>query len=578
MASLGKLPFVNDPQNPLARFRDVLGQFAENGALPDLPPLLSWKNTIADNAWQAYGNDEVGDCTIAAACHMMMCWSDNSQPVPWSFNNNDVIEDYNNYRTSKNGASLQNILWDWKKYGIRRRQDANPIRVKIEDFALLDINNQARLKSQVQRSVQLLGGCYIGIVLPKFAVRDDPASPVPQGIIPPAWDVTAAQLNAPNANADKDPKAGHCVCAIGYNNDGLDVVTWGLLTRMSWDFFFAYTDEAWAVLCKSGWLKVDGKSPSGLSAQQLDDDFNVLRTAGQGQAPAVTADAIANVKGESVASAQVVVPDVTGLTRSAAEALLNSAGLTVGAIKEIPNHAVPADGVSATTPAPQSLVSPGAAVALQLSTGPETSRYQWVSTALFALLGIVLLWVIVHVASKDGQGFLTLLARPEIARGLITFLIAIATVGIAIILAISTLVLTEGDGGDKRFDRGKQVLSVLIGVLGTIVGFYFGSQSKGSEPPTGYSVTAQLSPMITTKGLPEGKVGVAYDATLEATGGTSPLKWTVSSPLPNGLTLTDTGKLQGTPTATSKTPLKFTVKDSSATPLSSSVDLTLDVK
>jgi len=78
----------------------------------------------------------------------------------------------------------------------------------------------------------------------------------------------------------------------------------------------------------------------------------------------------------------------------------------------------------------------------------------------------------------SGQGgFLDRLSDRAVARGLITFLITFTTVGIAIILAVSTIFGSTGDESDKRFDRGKQVLSVLISLLGTIVGFYFGSST-----------------------------------------------------------------------------------------------------
>jgi len=61
--------------------------------------------------------------------------------------------------------------------------------------------------------------------------------------------------------------------------------------------------------------------------------------------------------------------------------------------------------------------------------------------------------------------------------------ITFTTVGIAIILAVSTIFSSSGDDEDKRFDKGKQVLSVLIGLLGTIVGFYFGSSTEIKAAP-----------------------------------------------------------------------------------------------
>ena len=62
----------------------------------------------------------------------------------------------------------------------------------------------------------------------------------------------------------------------------------------------------------------------------------------------------------------------------------------------------------------------------------------------------------------------------NVARGLITFLVAIVTVAIAIILTLSAVMSSSKDY-KERFALGKEILTIFIGVLGTIVGFYFGS-------------------------------------------------------------------------------------------------------
>ena len=62
-----------------------------------------------------------------------------------------------------------------------------------------------------------------------------------------------------------------------------------------------------------------------------------------------------------------------------------------------------------------------------------------------------------------------------------------------------------------------------------------------------YTVTIGLAPSITTPSLPDGTVGVAYSATLAATGST-PITWSMTPSIP-GLTLnTSTGVLSGKPT------------------------------
>ena len=135
--------------------------------------------------------------------------------------------------------------------------------------------------------------------------------------------------------------------------------------------------------------------------------------------------------------AQVVVPTVVGLTQPAAEAMLRSAGLVVGKVQTKRSNLVPAGGVSSANPVAGSSVSQGSPVDLEVSTGPRTA---WM-TIIFSFLGLVLLVAILWGVGRSA--FLAQLADKEIARGLITFLIAITTVGLAIILGISTIPLED---------------------------------------------------------------------------------------------------------------------------------------
>jgi len=71
---------------------------------------------------------------------------------------------------------------------------------------------------------------------------------------------------------------------------------------------------------------------------------------------------------------------------------------------------------------------------------------------------------------------------------------------------------------------------------------------------------------ITTTTLPNGAVGTAYNQTLQATGGTPPVTWSITlGALPAGLTLTaSTGAISGTPTGPAGT-ASFTVKATDST-------------
>jgi alpha-tubulin suppressor-like RCC1 family protein len=74
--------------------------------------------------------------------------------------------------------------------------------------------------------------------------------------------------------------------------------------------------------------------------------------------------------------------------------------------------------------------------------------------------------------------------------------------------------------------------------------------------------------VISTSSLDSGATGVAYSKTLEASGGTSPYTWSVSSgSLPDGLSLnTSGGVISGTPTTSGTSTFTIRVSDSAGTP------------
>jgi hypothetical protein len=71
------------------------------------------------------------------------------------------------------------------------------------------------------------------------------------------------------------------------------------------------------------------------------------------------------------------------------------------------------------------------------------------------------------------------LSEPSFARGLITFIICIATIGLAFMLVCYAFT----ESSDDRFKRAREVFAGLLGILGTIVGFYFGSATGGGTTP-----------------------------------------------------------------------------------------------
>ena len=91
---------------------------------------------------------------------------------------------------------------------------------------------------------------------------------------------------------------------------------------------------------------------------------------------------------------------------------------------------------------------------------------------------------------------------------------------------------------------------------------------------TFYAVSSS-PPSTTTTALPAGQAGVAYSASLAATGGTTPYAWSHTGTLPAGLSLSTAGALSGTPAAAGSYPVTFTVTDANS--LTDSVTITMIV-
>ena len=97
---------------------------------------------------------------------------------------------------------------------------------------------------------------------------------------------------------------------------------------------------------------------------------------------------------------------------------------------------------------------------------------------------------------------------------------------------------------------------------GTTTANFTVTDSATHTKTSGISITINPGVSITTSTLPNGVAGSQYaSTTMNATGGTSPYTWTVTS-LPNGLTMSTGGVITGTPSTAGTANAIFTVTDS----------------
>lgn len=205
--------------------------------------------------WPLYYNSVYGDCTCAAAAHMIQNWTANAGKevtVP----DQSVLKFYEHFVGSPPpadaGCNMLPILKYWRKRGLDDH--------KIHAFASVKMRHNQEAKS----AIHLTGGIYIGVSLPDFTLAGDMET-VPW-VVPHGGPVGDAKPNTQN---------GHCIPAVGYTDEHLWVVTWGTLKQMTWEFYSAYADECYAVVSPD-FIEKTGVTKDGLDLQALDHDLAKL--------------------------------------------------------------------------------------------------------------------------------------------------------------------------------------------------------------------------------------------------------------------------------------------------------------
>ena len=239
---LGRGPVVKD-----ARTLQLLRYLTT--ALPSPPPLYSLATVV--RAWPMYGNDRLGDCTIAAIGHMIEAWTAALGKVR-RLTEATVLRFY--WRTgtppsstgraggpTDDGRVELEVLKAWRSKGIGGH--------KILAFTALDVADHTLVKV----GAWMFGGLYIGLALPVTAQTQ------------PVWDVVGDGKTGPAAPGSW---GGHAVDVVAYDEQGLTVVTWGALVRMTWAFWDAYVDEAYAIVSRD-FLTAKGETPEGFDLQAL---------------------------------------------------------------------------------------------------------------------------------------------------------------------------------------------------------------------------------------------------------------------------------------------------------------------
>jgi hypothetical protein len=231
------------------------------GTLPVPPPGYHWGDKFTN--WGVMLNDNIGDCTCAAVGHAVQLWTANNGnvvTVPDSaiLQMYEKVSGYNPAQPQTDqGAVILDVLNYWRK---------NPVSGHpLGAYAALEPGNIDHVKD----SIYLFGLNYIGLQLPQSAQVQ-----IEQGRV---WSVPTYGPK-PHAGApDGSPGSwgGHAVVVVDYDRFGLLCVTWGMLQRMTWQFWHYYCDESYALL-SNDWVTSAKPAPSGFNLAALQADLPAL--------------------------------------------------------------------------------------------------------------------------------------------------------------------------------------------------------------------------------------------------------------------------------------------------------------
>jgi hypothetical protein len=187
------------------------------------------------------GNDQYGDCTIAALAHAITVYRGLiGQKTVMTKTSVDNLY-FKLTGGSDSGLNELDVLNYWHKHSIDKD--------KILAFVSIDPKNH----SHVELANWLFGGVYLG------------------------FQVQANCINEFNARTPWIPgtltNEGHAVYAINYDSTGVTVLTWGNTQKATWPWWDECVDECYAILPPEA--ENTGFAP-GFNYAQLQSDLNML--------------------------------------------------------------------------------------------------------------------------------------------------------------------------------------------------------------------------------------------------------------------------------------------------------------
>jgi len=187
------------------------------------------------------GNDTLGDCTIAALAHAVTTYHGllGKKDI---MSRQAVVKLYMHLTGGvDSGLNELDVLNYWRQHTVGRD--------KILAYASINPKDHVH----VEQAIHLFGGVYLGFQVQQNCVQQ--------------FDARQPWTPGPLTND------GHAVFAVGYDADGVTVLTWGNTQKGTWAWWDECVDEAYAILPPEA---KDGGFAPGFDFAQLKADLDAV--------------------------------------------------------------------------------------------------------------------------------------------------------------------------------------------------------------------------------------------------------------------------------------------------------------
>ncbi len=233
--------------------------------LPAAPTTADFAAKATASLSQVYLNDQLGDCVIAGGYHIVGVETGNASGSPFLATDQQLIADYSKIGgyvpgdpSTDNGCEEPVALNYWQQSGFADG-------TKLLGWLAVDATN----KAEVMAALWLFENLMFAVELPDAWINPFPSAP---GF---TWGVAGST----------DPQNGHCVVGVGYDANGVQVSTWGMIGTITWDAIAQYCTSnvgggLYVMLTPDQLAKASdpttGKAPNGVSWGDLVADFDAM--------------------------------------------------------------------------------------------------------------------------------------------------------------------------------------------------------------------------------------------------------------------------------------------------------------